>query len=119
MTQCGQSPLPAFALLFPNRFFTAFIGEQGFFELQQHVIWDVNVPKRNGEPVTKFFLAEIGQFAFPAIAGATVIGVTIFLEFRRYRAVVIGTMQQAGKSEFVLSVLGFVVAAKDSLRLLE
>ncbi|HKV78509.1 MAG TPA: hypothetical protein VJP02_10230 [Candidatus Sulfotelmatobacter sp.] len=119
MTHCGQSPLQAFALLLPERFLAAFIGEQGFFKLHQNIVRDMDVTERAGEPVAKFFLAEVRQIAFSSIAGATVVGVTVLLEFRRDRAVVIGAMQQAGESEVMFSVFGFVVAAKDGLHLLE
>ncbi|MFZ0639484.1 MAG: hypothetical protein WAM59_07300 [Candidatus Acidiferrales bacterium] len=65
------------------------------------------------------FFAESGQIALAAIAGAAVVGVTVLFEFRRYRAVVIGAMQQTGKREFVLAVLRFVVTSKHGLHLLE
>jgi hypothetical protein len=38
VTHCTQFLLQAFALLLPNRFVAAFIGEQGLFELRQNVV---------------------------------------------------------------------------------
>lgn len=95
MAHSGQPALPAFALLLPNRFLAAFISEQGFFELQQHVIWDVGVAERDGQTVAEFLFTESRQIAFAAITRATVVGVTVLFEFRRYRAVVVSATQQA------------------------
>jgi hypothetical protein len=94
MAHCGQSPLQAFALLLPNRFLAAFIRELGLFELQEHIIGDVDVAERDSKPVAKFFLAKSRQIAFPAIAAAAVIRVAVLIEFSRHRAVVVGTVQQ-------------------------
>ncbi|HKV79536.1 MAG TPA: hypothetical protein VJP02_15410 [Candidatus Sulfotelmatobacter sp.] len=43
MTHRTQSLLQSFALLLPNRFVAAFIGEQGLFKLAQNVVWNMNV----------------------------------------------------------------------------
>lgn len=79
----------------------------------------MNVAKRRGKPFAEFFFAEVRQIALSSIAGAMVIGIAILLEFRRYRAVVIGTIKQTGKSEFAFAVFRLIALAKHRLYLLE
>ncbi len=47
-------------------------------------------PKDLSQPGAKFFFAEVGQFALAPKSGAMVVGVAIFLDFRRHHALVVG-----------------------------
>ncbi|MGA8366383.1 MAG: hypothetical protein WB716_03645 [Candidatus Acidiferrales bacterium] len=119
VTHCTQSLPQSFALLLPNRFVAAFIGEQGLFKLRQNVVGNVNVLKDLSQPGGDLFLAEVGQLAFATKSGAMVVGIAVFLDFRCHHAIVIGAAEQTGKGKVMLSVLHSVASAKDSLHLFE
>ncbi|MGB9069887.1 MAG: hypothetical protein WCC21_15060 [Candidatus Acidiferrales bacterium] len=114
-----QPLLQAFALLLPNRFVAAFIGEQGLFELRQNVVGNVNVLEYLSQPGAKFFFTEVGQLALAPESSATIVGVAVFLDFSRHHAIVVGATQQPGEREVVLPVFGFVVASENRLNLLK
>ncbi|HUO33663.1 MAG TPA: hypothetical protein VMU43_01610 [Candidatus Acidoferrum sp.] len=119
VAHCAQSVPQAFALLLPNRFLPAFISEQGLFELFQNAVRDVDVLEDLAKPGSDLFFPKVRELAPSPESGAVIVRVAALLDFRRYRAIVIGATKQPGEGKIVFPVLGFVVPAKDRLHLLE
>lgn len=77
----------------------------------------MNIFKNLAQPVSQFLPPEIRKGAFPSIARAVVIDVTILFDFGGYRTIVVSAMQQSTERKVAFFVLRLVMATENSLHL--
>jgi len=87
----GQALRQSFALLPPKLFSMAPVVQQRILESSQDIVRDVDVFEDLPKAVSEFLLTKIGEPALSAKAGAAIVGVFLFLYFRRHFAIVVGT----------------------------
>src|SRR5215469_4289426 len=93
---------------------------QRFLNVGNHRVRNVDILQDSAQPMRKVLFAEIWQFAFSASTSAVVIHVALLFYLRRDEAIVVAAPQQsAAESEFMMAMLGPVVASEDVLHALE